>query len=92
MTIGKCRIARLGGRSPGRHVRIHRAVKRAERVEESLDMAAGQRGRCLSGRAHERRISDEDFVRPIAVPDPRLVGLFRVPGEGRVGTVDLVVE
>ena len=92
VAVGERGIAGAGGDRPGYHVRVDGTEMGAEGVEESFDVPTRQGGCRLAGRTHERRVSDEDLVRSIAVADPRLVGLLGVPGQGRLGPIDLVLE
>jgi hypothetical protein len=62
------------------------------RVEEALDMPARERRRGLAGLVHQGGVPDEDFIRALAMTDPRLVRLLAVPRPRALGAIDLVHE
>ena len=92
---GRPRTWDTSGRSAGaagEDVVVDRAEQRAERVGEALDVTAREaRGRG-AGRVHEGGVAEQELVGAVAVTDPQLVGLLRVPRDGGRGAVDLVLE
>ena len=83
---------RSAARRPGEDVRVDRPEERPEGVTETLDVAARQRGGRLAGRAHQRRVPEQDLVRPVAVAEPQVVRRLRVPRRRRSRTVDLPLQ
>ena len=66
-------------RPAGEDVGVDRPEQRAERVAEALDVAARQRRRGPPGRAHQRRVAEEQLVRPVAVAEPEVVRRLASP-------------
>ena len=84
VAVGERRVRRPLRRAARDDVRVDRPEQRAERVREALDVAARERGRRPPGRAHQRRVAEEQLVGPLAVTQPEVVRRLRVP-PGRAG-------
>ena len=84
--VGEGRVARLGRRRTGHDVGVDGSEVGTERIEEALDMAAGQSGRRPAGLAEQRWVPDEDLVRSVPVADPGLVRLLGIPRPGGTRT------
>ena len=52
----------------------------------------GRRAACAAELVHERGVPEQELVGPVAVTDPQLLGLLRVPRDGGGGAVDLVLQ
>src|SRR4029078_5951259 len=76
----------------GRDVLVDGHEQRPERVEEALDVAARQPRRLSAELVHERGVSEQEIVWAVAVADPELLGLLRIPRHGGGGAVDLVLQ
>ena len=55
-------------------------------------MPARQPRRLSAEGVHERGVSEQELVRPVAMTDPELLGLLRIPRHGGGGAVDLVLQ
>ena len=84
VAVGEGGVRRSLRRMSGDHVRVDGSEQGAERVGEALDMAGRQGGRGPPGDAHQGRVSEQDLVRPVAVPEPQVIGRLGIPC-GRAG-------
>src|SRR5262249_15826294 len=79
VTIGEGREIRPRGKITAGYVAIERAETLLERVGVALGVAAGITADTARRFAQQRRIAQQQTVRPVAAAEPELLALFAVP-------------